>query len=236
MDKKKNGQPPVTVPEYIPNGNISENDGAQNIPEPNNLNPQSNKSLPQSVFDKDDLGTPLDVFGRPDHSPPMTPGRHTRSGRAYSSILRQTFHVCQPNLESAKPSSVFGATDPRPQATGLECSTFNTSIQASPVCPTLTDSLLIPELKTNYIPALVDQDDSEESHLPKKVVKFSSKRNLRLFSENTDTFSDISQVCARVETKIKKFKTNSLSNVKYLWDRSFPKRGFLYSLLYLPCC
>ena len=201
MDKKKNDQPPATVPDYIPNGNISEDDGSQKIPVPNNLNLQSDKSVPQSVFDMDNLGTPtLDAFGRPDDAPPMTPGRHTRSGRAYCSILRQTFHVCQPNLESAKPDSVFGATDPRPQATGLECPTFNTSIQASPVCPTLTDSLLIPELKNNFIPALVDQDDSEESHLPKKVVKFSAKRNLRLFSENTGNLSDISQVCARVET------------------------------------
>ena len=70
----------------------------------------------------------------------------------------------------------------------------------------VTDSLLIPEQKTNFIPALVDQDDSQESDLPKKVVKFSAKRNLRLFSENTDTFSDISQVCSKVEASIQSLK------------------------------
>ena len=65
---------------------------------------------------------------------------------------------------------------------------------------------MIPELKTNVIPALVDQGDSLESDLPKKVVKFSANRNLRLFSENTGTFSDISQVCSKVETSIQSLK------------------------------
>ena len=92
------------------------------------------------------------------------------------------------------------------QVTNLECSTFHTSVQAPPLCPTLIDSPLIPELENDFIPALVSQNDSEDSHLPRKGVTFSDKRKLRLFSENTNTFTDIIQVCAKIETEIKSLK------------------------------
>ena len=251
MSKKQNDQSPANPPDYIPNVNISDDDESQEIPEPDNLDPQSDKAMPQSVSDIDNLGiqpdveipqdpssslnpddlesstpivtppqamlrpdassnlgTPtLDVFGQPDDAPPII-RKQTRSGRAYSSILRQTYHVCPPDLESAKPDSVFCANDPGNQAnSGLECPTFHTSTDDSPVGPTLTDSLLIPELKADVIPALVNQNDSLESDLPPtKVVKFSSHRNIRLFSEHKGTFSDFSQVCSKVETSIQSLK------------------------------
>ena len=59
----------------------------------------------------------IKFFGSTDNAPPII-HKQASSGRAHSSILRQTCHVCPPNLESTKPNSVlFCANDPRNQAT-----------------------------------------------------------------------------------------------------------------------
>ena len=168
---------------------------------------------PQAMPEPDgssNLGTPiLDVFGKPNDATPII-RKQTRSGRAYSSLLKQTSHVC-PELENAKPEHVFcaPANDPRNQAnSGLWCPTLLASTDdSSPVGPALTDSLRLPEPKTDSIPALVQQDDSLESDLPpKKAVKFSSHRDIRLFSEHRNEHSDFSQVCSKVENSISALK------------------------------
>ena len=155
----------------------------------------------------DNLGTPaLDVFGQPDDSPPVVHKR-TRSGRAYLSILKQTSHVCPHDLENNKPNLVFCANASGNQAkSGMECPTFNLSFNDSPVPPVPSDSLLLPEQADNVIPNIVEQEDSLEQDLKPKKVKFSSDRNVRLFSDQRGTSSDFPQVCSKIESEMKKLK------------------------------
>ena len=97
-------QPNVEIPQD-PSSSLNPDDLESSTPPQAMLRPDSSSNL----------GTPtLDVFGQSDDVPPIIHKR-TRSGRAYCSILRHTYHVCPPNLESAKTDSVFGANDPRHQ-------------------------------------------------------------------------------------------------------------------------
>ena len=90
MDKRRNDLPSASVvpPDYIPD-----------IAPLDNEQPQATSDL-----SSDNLGTPvLDVYGQPDHIP--LPARTTRSGRAYSSLLKTTTHVCS-EIDIAQPDPV----------------------------------------------------------------------------------------------------------------------------------
>ena len=139
MDKKKNDLPSANVvpPDYIPD--IETHDSDQ---------PQAESDL----ADPDNLGTPvMDVYGQPDHLP--LPSRTTRSGRAYSSLLKTTEHCC-PQIEIALPDTVVGAAviDLRGrEQLDLRCATFLATTENNlPVGPAHIESSLFPGQESNF--------------------------------------------------------------------------------------
>jgi hypothetical protein len=87
MDKKRND---------LTNADVIQPDDIPDFPTYDNDQPQAVSDL----LDSADLGT--DVYGE-NHL--QLPPRQTRSGRAYSSILKVTEHCC-PKLDIARPDAV----------------------------------------------------------------------------------------------------------------------------------